>query len=46
MINILEKILKESRENVSDITDDLYSKKLDLLKHAALLVESLISPRI
>ena len=44
MIDIIRKILKKPCENVSAITDvDLYSKKIDLLEHTMLLVQSAIS---
>jgi len=43
MINAFRKILRKSCENVSAITEvDLYSKKIDLLEHEMLLVQSAI----
>ncbi|OWP57072.1 MAG: hypothetical protein B2I17_02615 [Thermoplasmatales archaeon B_DKE] len=44
MIDGIKKILGEPCKNVSDVTEvDLHSKKLDLLEHTVLLVESAIS---
>ncbi|PYB68298.1 IS4 family transposase [Thermoplasma sp. Kam2015] len=44
MIDVVRKILKKPCENVSAITEvDLYSKKINFLEHAMLLVQSAIS---